>query len=210
MGPSYAKLFVGYIENQFFNQFNGTKPDLYGRYIDDCIGATLSNREELDHFITSVNSFHPALKYTWEISETSIVFTWHQSFNQWQRPVHQCAVQTYRFPQLFVAFILSSLRRQKLHPVLSMQFLRHRRLCSDDSDFSNKSKEMRHFFKKRGYPDSGVNTAQHRTQQIDRQSALQTSQKEKNEREFHLHFTYPPRKPRSQKHHFQELEVTPK
>ena len=26
--------------------------------------------EELDHFITCVNSCHPALKYTWEISET--------------------------------------------------------------------------------------------------------------------------------------------
>jgi len=62
------------------------------------------------------------------------------------------------------------------------QFLRLRRLCSGDSDFSNKSEEMRHFFKKRGYPDSVVNTAQHRAQQIDRQSALQTSQKEKNER----------------------------
>ena len=74
MGPSYANLFVGYIENQFFNQFNGTKPELYGRYIDDCSGATSSSREELDHFITSVNSFHPSLKYTWEISETSIAF----------------------------------------------------------------------------------------------------------------------------------------
>ena len=62
------------------------------------------------------------------------------------------------------------------------QFLRLRRLCSDDSDFSNKLEEMCHFFKKRGYPDSVVNTAQHRAQQIDRQSALQTSQKEKNER----------------------------
>ena len=34
------------------------------------------------------------------------------------------------------------------------QFLRLRRLCSDDSDFSNKSEEMCHFFKNRGYPDS--------------------------------------------------------
>ena len=41
---------------------------------------------------------------------------------------------------------------------------------------------MCHFFKNRGYPDSVVNTAQHRAQQIDRQLALQTSQKEKNER----------------------------
>ena len=62
------------------------------------------------------------------------------------------------------------------------QFLRLRRLCSDDSEFSNKSDEVRHFFKKRGYHDSLVNTAQQRAQQMDRQSALETSQKEENER----------------------------
>ena len=62
------------------------------------------------------------------------------------------------------------------------QFLRLRRLRSDDSDFSNKSEEMCHFFKKRGYPDSVVNTAHRRAQQIDRQTAIQTSQNEKNER----------------------------
>ena len=74
MGPSYANLFVGYVEHQYFNQYNGPKPELYGRYIDDCIGAISSSREELDQFITSVNSFYPALKYTWEISETSLAF----------------------------------------------------------------------------------------------------------------------------------------
>ena len=62
------------------------------------------------------------------------------------------------------------------------QFLRLRRLCSDDSDFSNKSKEMCQFFEKRGYPASVIQAAHHRAQQIDRQSALQTSQKEKNDR----------------------------
>ena len=74
MKNSYANLFVGYVEHQCFNQYNGPKPELYGHYIDDCIGAILSSREELDQFITSVNSFHPALKYTWEISETSLAF----------------------------------------------------------------------------------------------------------------------------------------
>ena len=29
MGPSYANLFVGYIEHHFFNQYNGPKPELY-------------------------------------------------------------------------------------------------------------------------------------------------------------------------------------
>ena len=39
----------------------GPKADLYKRYlyIDDCVGATSSSREELNLFITSVNSFHP-------------------------------------------------------------------------------------------------------------------------------------------------------
>ena len=62
--PSYANLFVGYIEHQFFNQYNGPKPELYHCYIDECVGATSSTREELNQFITAVNSFHPALKYT--------------------------------------------------------------------------------------------------------------------------------------------------
>ena len=72
--PATANLFVGYIEHNFFNQYNGPKPKLYHRYIDDCVGATSSTREELNQFITAVNSFHPALKYTWEISNTSSAF----------------------------------------------------------------------------------------------------------------------------------------
>ena len=61
MGPSYANLFVSYIENKFFSNYQGPKADLYKRYlyIDDCVGATSSSREELNLFITSVNSFHP-------------------------------------------------------------------------------------------------------------------------------------------------------
>ena len=48
MGPSYANLFVGFIENKFFSNYHGPKPDLYKRYIDDCVGATSSSREQLN------------------------------------------------------------------------------------------------------------------------------------------------------------------
>ena len=74
MGPRYANLFVGYVEHQFLNQYNSPEPELCGRYINDCIGAISSSREKLDQFLTSVKSFHPAVKYTWEISETSLAF----------------------------------------------------------------------------------------------------------------------------------------
>ena len=44
------------------------------------------------------------------------------------------------------------------------------------------STEMCQFFEKRGYPASVIQAAHRRAQQIDRQSALQMSQKEKNDR----------------------------
>ena len=78
------------------------------------------------------------------------------------------------------------------HPIPYSQFLRLRRLFSDDSDFPGKSEEMCHFFEKRGYPVSVVKAGHHRALQFDRQSSLQTSRKDKNDRipftlTFHPH-----------------------
>ena len=75
---------------------------------------------------------------------------------------------------------------------LFSQLLRLRRLWSDDSDFSKKSEAMCQFFVKRRYPVSVVQVGHHRAQQIDRQSALQTIQKENTDRTpftlaFHPH-----------------------
>ena len=75
MGPSNANLFVGCIEHQFFNQYDGPKPELYRRYIDNCIGATSTTRDELNQSITAFNSFIRLLmKFTWEFSDTSLAF----------------------------------------------------------------------------------------------------------------------------------------
>ena len=190
MGPSYANLFVGYVEHQFFNQYNGPKPELYGRYIDDCIGAISSSREELDQFITSVNSFHPALKYTWEISETSLAFL---DIKVSIRGNVLCTSVHYKPTDSHSYLLYSSSHPSHVkNSIPYSQFLRLRRLCSDDSDFSSKSEEMCQFFEKRGYPVSVVKAGHHRAQQFDRQSSLQTSQKDKNDRipftlTFHPH-----------------------
>eukprot|EP00061_Rhincodon_typus_P005030 g24007.t1 len=37
MGPSYACLFVGSVEQSLFRCYTGTNPNLFLRYIDDCI-----------------------------------------------------------------------------------------------------------------------------------------------------------------------------
>ena len=75
MGPNYANLFVGYVEEQIFNQFDGPKPELFGRYIDDCLGATSCTKEELERFIGFVNSFHLALKFTWKSLKPQSLFS---------------------------------------------------------------------------------------------------------------------------------------
>ena len=50
------------------------------------------------------------------------------------------------------------------------QFLRLRRLCSDDTDFSEKPEEMCQFFKTRGYPDPVIHNSKHRAQSVYPQS----------------------------------------
>ena len=169
MGPSYANLFVGFIEQQFFDKFDGTKPELYRRYIDDCFGATSCSRQELDYFITSVNSFHPALKFTWVVSECSIAFLDINgliSGNRLSTSVHYKPTDSHSY-----------LMHSSSHPahvknsIPYSQFLRLRRLCSDDTDFSEKSEELCHFFKARGYPDPVIHNSKHRAQSVHPQSA---------------------------------------
>ena len=68
------------------------------------------------------------------------------------------------------------------------------------TDFFLKLEKMCDFFDKRGYPASVVQAGHHRAQQIDRQSALQTSRKENNDE----HSIYPhisPSQARSKIHH---------
>ena len=47
MRPSYANLFVGFIEHQFSILYNSRKPELCGCCIDDCIATISSTIEEL-------------------------------------------------------------------------------------------------------------------------------------------------------------------
>ena len=179
MRPSYANLFVYVGLKTNFQPIQRTSTStIYRRYIDDCVGTTSSTREELEQFINSVNSVHPALKYTWQISETSIAFL---DINV---SIHNNGLSTsvcYK-PTDSHSYLLhsSSHPNHVKNSIPFSQFLRFRRLCSYELDFSNKSEEMLQFFKNHGYLDSVVKTAQQRAQTTNQQSAPQTSQKEEN------------------------------
>lgn len=84
MGPNYAELFVGYVEVQIFSQYTSHTLELYGRYIDDCIGVTSLPREQLNSFLSLDQSFHPLPDISCTVSNSPAAFldifvTIHQS-----------------------------------------------------------------------------------------------------------------------------------
>ena len=119
MGPNYANLFVGYVEERIFDQFDGPVPELFGRYID-CFGTTSCGRPELDRFIQFVNTFHPALEFTWEISTSSVTFLDINVSIQNDGFGYQRSLQTHRFAQLFASFLIPSASRKKFNSLLSI------------------------------------------------------------------------------------------
>ena len=132
MGPNYANLFVGYVEKQIFEQCTGPIPDLFGRYIDDCLGIASCSRIDLDCFINFVNDFYPALQFTWEISETSVSFLdILVSING-----NKLSTSVFYKPTDSHSYLLFSSHHPK-HTKTSIPYSQFLRLCSEDEDFNS-------------------------------------------------------------------------
>ena len=74
MSPNYACLFVGHVARKMLEDYQGNKPQLYKHYIKDVLGASSGTRQDLENFIEFCSAYHPFLKYTFEISESSLSF----------------------------------------------------------------------------------------------------------------------------------------
>ena len=59
MGPNYACLFVGFIEEQIGQQYTVTVPQLHKRYIDDVVGIACCSRVVLEDYIDLSPIFIP-------------------------------------------------------------------------------------------------------------------------------------------------------
>eukprot|EP00061_Rhincodon_typus_P008126 g30470.t1 len=58
----------------FFHCYTGIIPGLFLHYIDDYIGTASCSHEEFEQFINFTNIFHPNVKFTCTISDTSLSF----------------------------------------------------------------------------------------------------------------------------------------
>ena len=71
--PSYTILFMDKLERDFLSTCR-LIPLIWWRYIDDIFMIWQHSREELCSFLEALNSFHETIKFTADISETSVNF----------------------------------------------------------------------------------------------------------------------------------------
>ena len=64
--PVYACLFMSILEKKILSTWTGTRPHLFKRYIDDIFFIWHGTVEELQDFLTHMNSCHPYIKFTSE------------------------------------------------------------------------------------------------------------------------------------------------
>uniref|UniRef100_H3AH58 Reverse transcriptase domain-containing protein n=1 Tax=Latimeria chalumnae TaxID=7897 RepID=H3AH58_LATCH len=69
MAPSYAIIFMDYIESQIFAG-SPIKPLLWKRYVDDVICIWTDGMESFVNFMDLYNSIHPNIRFNWEWSES--------------------------------------------------------------------------------------------------------------------------------------------
>ena len=137
------------MEQQIREQYSGFTTQLHKRYIDDVVGAASCIREELEAFNEFVSNVCPALQFTSTISETELPFldmiNLHHFDHRIETSIHK-DTDTHSY-----------LHFSSFHPehctcaIPYSQFLRLRRLCSNDDDFMRRSNEMLTFFSLRGY-----------------------------------------------------------
>eukprot|EP00061_Rhincodon_typus_P002750 g18370.t1 len=141
MSPSYACLFVGYVEQSLFRCYTGTIPHLFLHYIDDCIGTASCSYEELEQFINFTNTFHYNLKFTRTISDTSIFFQ--------DLPVPISAQNIYFKPTDSHSYLdyTSSHPPSCKNAIPYSQFLR-----SQDRPFHFRTSQMPSYFKDSNFP----------------------------------------------------------
>ncbi|XP_062918361.1 chitinase domain-containing protein 1 isoform X1 [Mobula hypostoma] len=189
MGPSYACLFVGFVEQSMSQTYSGICSPLFLRYIDDCNGAASCTHAELVDFINFASNFHPALKFTWSISDTSLSFldlSVSTSGDSLSTDVYYKPTDSHNY-----------LDYSSSHPVSCRnaipfsQFLHLRRICSQDEAFHSGTKEMSSFFKERGFPSS-INSALKHISSISHTSALTPSSRHPTRNRVPLVLTYHP------------------
>jgi hypothetical protein len=145
---------------------------------------------QLQNFIDYVNDFHPAIRFTFTVSPNQVNFLDIQ-LNLSNGHLSSTVFSKETSTHAFVHFDSSHPVATK-HGVPYSEFLRLRRLCSEEEEFHTRCAEWMVFFQNRGYPQPIIRQAYAKASAISRPTALQPHDKTENDRPilaitFHPH-----------------------
>ena len=173
MAPSYANLFMGKFEQQAIDN-SSLKPFIWWRFIDDIFMIWTHGEEHLKTFIGYLNSFHPSIKFTHEYSNSlhqTLPFLdvqVHLINNHIQTDLHTKPTDKHQY-----------LLKTSCHPNQTKKaipfslFLRIRRICSTETFFDQRSRELIEYLAKRGYSRTSLQRDANRVRSIPRHATLQ-------------------------------------
>jgi peptide-methionine (R)-S-oxide reductase len=155
------------------------------RFIDDVDMKWSQSDEELQNFLSRANNLHPSIKFTHEISNTTL------SFLDTSSPLSEGELSTdlYSKPTYTNQYLLPS----SCHPphvtksIPYSQALRIRRICSTDKSLEKRLGQLKHHMKRRGYKQSIIKKSFIKAHNISRSSLLQYKEEKKCKRTSNAH-----------------------
>ena len=173
MAPAYASLFMGKLEQDFLKS-RSLAPSIWLRFLDDIFMVWDHSIESLHSFIDALNSFHPSIKFTYNISTKTVNFldvTVSKSENlEFVTNVYVKSTNVHQYVEY-----------SSCHPksckngIPYSQGKRYRRIISNDKKFEESILQLRDFFLERNYPASIVDEALGNVSSLTQDKALQTS-----------------------------------
>ncbi|XP_063077568.1 uncharacterized protein LOC134467623 [Engraulis encrasicolus] len=175
--PNYANLFMGLWEEKHIFNNNPFKDNLliFKRFIDDILLVFTGSEHDLSLFNKYINDTHPNLKFTMEYSSTKIHFL------DLEITLHNNMLETsiYR-KETDRNTILHASSFHPDHIVKNIpygQFVRLKRICSNDEDFEVKANDMAKRFRDRGYDETVIDQARGRASHKNRSELLNPAPK---------------------------------
>jgi len=186
IAPTFACIFMGYLEAKMLSNYKGLLTKLWKRYIDDIFFLWHGNKKQLLDFITYLNSCHPTIKFKCKEGEHYDFKTRSVDFLDTTIFIDDNGyLQTtlYTKPNMKVQYLLPS----SCHPGHISQNIpyslayRLRRIESINNNFVSNLSVLKEKLLSRGYKEKVINPAFDRVKALERSDTLIKTVKHSNQ-----------------------------
>ena len=170
MAPSYANIFMKYVEMQLI-ETSSKKPTLWLRFIDDILMIWGHGKQALEDFKQLANNIHPIIQFSFNSNEQEIPFL---DTIIYRGKDNNILTRLYYKPtdnKQYLHYNSAHPWRQKKSVPYGL-LIRCKRICSEETYFTRESKSIIQQLNSRKYPINLLQEALEKVKKIDRLQLL--------------------------------------